>query len=188
MSERIKVYQQVLNEIQRLIKEDGYIPGDKLPSERQLSVQLNTARSSVREALRAIELLGIIETRQGEGTYLRDYQTYQAVQLLASFVLQNTHVLEELQQAKQVLENHVLQSARLTEEQLEQIKEVLRDPSLSNEEKHHRFFVLFFEANNNQLLLQVWRLMQDFSDNMDQTIYPEQYYYDAIKKYNETIE
>ncbi|MGN8645780.1 FadR/GntR family transcriptional regulator [Gracilibacillus sp. HCP3S3_G5_1] len=188
MSERTKVYQQVLNEIQRLIKEDGYKPGDKLPSERQLSVQLDAARSSVREALRAIELLGIIETRQGEGTYLRDYQTYYAVGLLASFVLQGPQIQEELQQTKRVLENHVLSIASLSKEQLQQLMDILDDPYLSKEEKHLRFFLVFFKANGNQLLLKVWRLMQDFSENIEQDTYPEHYYYDMVKKYKKTIE
>ncbi|WP_018933540.1 FadR/GntR family transcriptional regulator [Gracilibacillus lacisalsi] len=188
MSERSKVYQQVLSEIQRLIKEDGYLPGDKLPSERQLSVQLDAARSSVREALRAIELLGIIETRQGEGTYLRDYQTYHAVELLASFVLQDSRIQEELQQAKKVLENYVLSIDSLSDQQLTQLREILADSSLSKEEKHHRFFLVFFKANDNQLLLRIWRLMQDFSENIEQDVYPDQYYCDMLKKYKKTIE
>ncbi|UOQ86277.1 FadR/GntR family transcriptional regulator [Gracilibacillus salinarum] len=163
MSERTKVYQQVLTEIQRLIKEDGYLPGDKLPSERQLSVQLNAARSSVREALRAIELLGIIDTRQGEGTYLRNYQTYQAVGLLASFVLQDSKTQSELAEAKQVLEDHVISSMTATDQQIEQLTEIINDQALTDEEKHHRFFSVFFEAYGNQLLLKIWRLMEDFS-------------------------
>ncbi|QGH35303.1 GntR family transcriptional regulator [Gracilibacillus salitolerans] len=185
MSERIKVYQQVLSEIQRLIKEAGYLPGDKLPSERQLSVQLDAARSSVREALRAIELLGIIETRQGEGTYLRDYQTYHAVELLASFVLQDSQTQEELQQAIKVLEKHVLSVDSISDQQLQRLIEILDDPSLSKEEKRHRFFLVFFKANGNHLLFKMWRLMQDFSEYVEQADYPDQYYYDMVKKYKE---
>ncbi|SFM08019.1 DNA-binding transcriptional regulator, FadR family [Gracilibacillus orientalis] len=188
MSERIKVYQQVISEIQRLIKEDGYLPGDKLPSERQLSVQLDAARSSVREALRAIELLGVIETRQGEGTYFRDYQTYHAVELLASFILQGSQIQEELQQAKKLLENHVLSVDSLSDQQLGQLMKILDEPSLSKGEKHHRFFLVFFKANDNQLLLKIWRLMQDFSENMEQKAYPDQYYFDILKKHKNTIE
>ncbi|MFG1688513.1 FadR/GntR family transcriptional regulator [Nonomuraea sp. NPDC049269] len=46
-------------------------PGTRLPSERQLSETLGVGRSTVREALKALDVLGIIEVRQGDGTYLR---------------------------------------------------------------------------------------------------------------------
>lgn len=60
-----KVYQEVLEEIRNYIVDHQLQDGDRLPSERELAEQLNAGRSSVREALRAIELLGLIETRHG---------------------------------------------------------------------------------------------------------------------------
>lgn len=49
---------------------EGYAPGDRLPSERQLGQALGIGRSVVREALRSLALLGIVELRRGDGTYL----------------------------------------------------------------------------------------------------------------------
>ncbi|WP_058307115.1 FadR/GntR family transcriptional regulator [Gracilibacillus massiliensis] len=187
MSERKKVYQLVLMEIQRLIKEDGYVPGDKLPSERQLSIQFDAARSSVREALRAIELLGIIETRQGEGTFLRNYQTYHAVEVLASFVLQDTRTKIELQEAQKVLEQHVLSLDSIPDHMLKKLEALVEDSSLTKEEKHHHFFSVFFEENGNQLLFKMWRLMQDFQANMELEVSPD-YYRNIVKKYRKTQE
>ncbi|SHN05923.1 FadR/GntR family transcriptional regulator [Gracilibacillus kekensis] len=187
MSERKKVYQLVLMEIQRLIKEDGYVPGDKLPSERQLSIQFDAARSSVREALRAIELLGIIETRQGEGTFLRNYQTYHAVEVLASFVLQDSRTKNELQEAQKVLEQHVLSEESIPDHTLKQLEALVDDLSLTKEEKHHYFFSGLFEANGNQLLFKMWRLMQDFQANMELKVSPD-YYEDIIEKYKKPQE
>src|SRR3712207_8707982 len=49
--------------------------GDKLPSERELSTQLGVSRSSVREALRSLDILGVVVSIQGEGTYIQgDFQ------------------------------------------------------------------------------------------------------------------
>ncbi|MDY0405348.1 GntR family transcriptional regulator [Virgibacillus sp. 179-BFC.A HS] len=84
-----KVYQAVLKEIRTYIEEHHLQPGDKLPSERELAEKLDAGRSSIREALRAMELLGLIETRRGEGTFLTTYQPYQSVELLSSFILKN---------------------------------------------------------------------------------------------------
>lgn len=49
----------------------GIPPGGKLPPERELAALLGVGRSNVREALKALDLLGLIEIRQGDGTYLR---------------------------------------------------------------------------------------------------------------------
>src|SRR5690625_1924677 len=99
-SSKIKVYEEVLNEIQTYIEENELVDGDKLPSERELAEQLNAARSSVREALRAIELLGLIETKRGEGTFLKKYQPYQTVELLAAFILRQPITIQELFEMK----------------------------------------------------------------------------------------
>ena len=63
--------------------------GGKLPSERELAERLQVGRSTVREALRSLELLGIIETRRGEGTFLSDFRKHQLVELLSTFILQD---------------------------------------------------------------------------------------------------
>lgn len=55
-----KVYEGILLQIHEIVQRDNLVPGDKLPSERELSEQLGAGRSSVREALRALELLGLI--------------------------------------------------------------------------------------------------------------------------------
>lgn len=47
------------------------VPGDRIPSERQLATSLGIGRSAVRDALRPLTWLGIVEVRQGDGTYLR---------------------------------------------------------------------------------------------------------------------
>jgi GntR family transcriptional regulator, transcriptional repressor for pyruvate dehydrogenase complex len=46
-------------------------PGDRLPPERQLAISMGVGRSAVREALAAMELLGVVDVRPGSGTYLR---------------------------------------------------------------------------------------------------------------------
>ena len=56
--------------------------GGKLPSERELAERLQVGSSTVREALRSLELLGLIETRRGEGTFLSDYRKHQLVEVI----------------------------------------------------------------------------------------------------------
>src|SRR5579859_7076909 len=65
-----RVYTVVVEQIRDLIETGHLKPGDKLPTERNLAEQLGISRSSVREALSALEVLGVIQSRQGLGNYV----------------------------------------------------------------------------------------------------------------------
>jgi GntR family transcriptional regulator, transcriptional repressor for pyruvate dehydrogenase complex len=68
---RNKVYEDVARQIERLILKK-LRPGDKLPSERELAELLSVSRSSIRDAIRSLELAGMVEPRQGAGTIVRE--------------------------------------------------------------------------------------------------------------------
>ncbi len=69
-TEQKKVFLDIVQQLRQLIKIEKIQAGEKLPSERVLSERLGVGRSSVREALRSLELLVLIETRHGVGTFL----------------------------------------------------------------------------------------------------------------------
>ncbi len=68
---RNKVYQEVARQLERRISQEMK-PGDLLPPERELVQMLGVSRSSVRDAIRSLELRGLLEPRQGVGTVVRD--------------------------------------------------------------------------------------------------------------------
>src|SRR5699024_12812352 len=96
MSPKQKVYLSVLDVVRNFIKEHNLKAGDKLPSERELAEKLQASRSSIREALRSLELLGLIEVRHGEGTFISTYRPFHTVELLASFILLESNTNREL--------------------------------------------------------------------------------------------
>jgi len=65
-----RLYRVVADRIVRLIADQGIAPGERLPAERELATQLEVSRASVREALIALELGGVIEVRGGSGVYV----------------------------------------------------------------------------------------------------------------------
>ncbi|BDH62794.1 hypothetical protein MTP04_29240 [Lysinibacillus sp. PLM2] len=65
-----KMYQQVISQIIEYIEHKNLSEGDRIPTERELSEMLNVSRASVREAIRSLELLGYLISKQGEGTYI----------------------------------------------------------------------------------------------------------------------
>ena len=67
-----KVYMKIVEQVRDLIKEGRLKPGDKLPPEQILAEKFGTSRPSVREALSALEILGITESRGGKGNFIKD--------------------------------------------------------------------------------------------------------------------
>jgi len=67
-----KVYMKIVEQVRDLIKEGKLKPRDKLPPEQVLAENFGTSRPSVREALSALEILGITESRGGKGNFIKD--------------------------------------------------------------------------------------------------------------------
>jgi DNA-binding FadR family transcriptional regulator len=66
-----RLYRQIADQIRALVKNGEFVPGSRLPPERDLARDLGVSRPSVREALIALELEGLVEVRIGSGIYVR---------------------------------------------------------------------------------------------------------------------
>ncbi|MFS0751193.1 FadR/GntR family transcriptional regulator [Oceanobacillus sp. 1P07AA] len=182
MTNKQKVYQSVIKELQRYIEINQLNAGDKLPSERELSDKLNAGRSSIREALRALELIGLIETRHGEGTFLNSYQSFQTVELLSSFILTQNNIKHEIPWTKQIIEKEATKLAieHLTEsdiEELEKIDQLYRE----DDDLHHYFFSFLLKKTNNLLMDRIWMLLEEFSSTVPKHYYIDGFYPRLIK-------
>lgn len=156
-----KIYILILEKIRELIDKNGLGPGDRLPSERELSETLNVGRSSVREALRSLELLGLIETRKGEGTFLADFRNHSLVEILSSFILTNEQSQEDVIETMEMIE---LAGLMLLLEK----DAPFFSPSLDGQQSFRReqFFQAVFEQINNRLLYKIWQLIIDFKQTI----------------------
>lgn len=174
-----KVYEGVLYQLKAYIEENQLSPGDKLPSERELSEQLGVGRSSIREAFRAMELLGLIETRRGEGTYMRSYRPYHMVELLSNFLLTEKRTKEELLTAMQMIEKEVLTilQHKLTSEQLYRLKDIIEGHV--GKERHHHVFDYLFSTCGQELLFSMWQFIAGFTNTVHHVHYDKSWY-DAV--------
>jgi GntR family transcriptional regulator, transcriptional repressor for pyruvate dehydrogenase complex len=66
-----RIYEEIVRQVKTMIAEGRLASGDRLPPERELAEKFLVSRTSVREALRALESLGLVEIRPGEGTFIR---------------------------------------------------------------------------------------------------------------------
>src|SRR5262245_61163494 len=67
-----RVSDQVVVQLRQLIKEEVLKPGDKIPGEYELAERFSASRASIREALRTLETMGLVEIKSGSGAYVAD--------------------------------------------------------------------------------------------------------------------
>ncbi|HFJ9440440.1 MULTISPECIES: FadR/GntR family transcriptional regulator [Bacillus] len=166
-SSNTKVYLEIVKKIRSIMEEDGLVAGDRLPSERELSSRLNVGRSSVREALRALELVGLIETRRGEGTFIRNFYDNGLVQLIAPFLLQDEKTIRDLLQTKRLLEKDMIRIVcnlpkETSSKVLSKLHQVLEGNENSIPTLHQTFFKTLIEQVDNYLLYRIWMIVNDY--------------------------
>ena len=125
-----KVYEEVARQIERLILQKMH-PGDKLPPERELAEMFGVSRSSVRDAMRSLELVGLVEPRQGAGTVVREISPDLLVSPLANVIAHKRQMEGELLDFRKMLEPPLAARAalRATVEEIIEMEEILRRQS-----------------------------------------------------------
>jgi GntR family transcriptional repressor for pyruvate dehydrogenase complex len=72
----LSVTDRAIASIQELIRSGALPPGSRLPPEHELAAQLGTGRSSIREAVKALELIRVLDVRHGDGTYVTSLEPH----------------------------------------------------------------------------------------------------------------
>ena len=116
-----------------MIRERGFKPGDKLPSERDLAVEFNMSRSALREGLIRLDTLRIIECRPKSGIYLQPYGAERSIEAMVLFAETNTPLsaaeVAQSVELRSVLESQALRLAcmRRTQDDLDRLQALLAD-------------------------------------------------------------
>jgi len=84
--EKQRIAEEIVEQLRSLILQGTYTPGDKLPPERKLAEQLGVNRASLREAIKKLEHMGLVKTRQGDGTRVLDWMQTAGLELVRHLV------------------------------------------------------------------------------------------------------
>src|SRR3954463_12239618 len=95
---------QIAARLIALITERQLRPGDRLPPERELAASMGVSRSSLREALRALAMVGVTEMRHGDGTYLTSLEPDALMRPVGLVLALSDSGLEELFEARKLVE------------------------------------------------------------------------------------
>jgi GntR family transcriptional repressor for pyruvate dehydrogenase complex len=168
--EKISITDEVVKRIRDTIKSGDYAVGDKLPTEMELRDQLGVGRSTIREAFRVLQAIGLIELKAGRGAFVKGYNdtTYETIK---KWFVEKEAELSELMEVRMAIEPLAVKLAiqRGTPKQIEQIREiheafrkaVERQDAIDLATLDESFHGAIVEASNNGLLIKIGRLIAD---------------------------
>lgn len=119
---------EVIKSIKRMILEGAFRPGDRLPVEKELAESLGVSRGSLREGISALSILGVVNTRQGDGTYVTDLDVGQLLAPLGFVVdLEGRGDARHVHAVRRILECEAarLAAGRITDGALAQARALL---------------------------------------------------------------
>ncbi|HJC35085.1 MAG TPA: GntR family transcriptional regulator [Candidatus Mediterraneibacter faecavium] len=157
--EKKSLYLKISDSIYSYIQMNGLQPGDKLPSEREMSSMLGTSRNSVREALRILEDRGLIYVKTGSGVFIQNPYGENN-----SFTVRLTNfTLHELQELQNTLDHQAVENAmeRATDEEKQQLislaSEMVRlaSDNLYSHILDHSFHSKLYEIGRNSVIHQL---------------------------------
>ena len=159
------ISQEISFRLERLILDGGLAPGQKIPSERQLSARLGVSRAVIREALHELQGRGVIETRHGKGSFVASMvpaaDELEEHNPLVHLYEGHPRTLYDLLEVREQLEGQAafLAAQRANSMDRHRITKAFRaleqeDP-LSNARPDHGFHLAIVEASHNPVLVHV---------------------------------
>ncbi len=154
--------------VSHLIRGD-WRSGDRIPAERELCQKLNVGRASLREALKALEIMGMIETRLGDGTYVCKRSEFFSRPLLWAITSSSEAEAHELVEARRLIEVELagMAAERVTPESLKQLGEHLDLMEKSKENPAEfaqadiNFHIAIGQAAHNSILMNALHLIRN---------------------------
>lgn len=155
---------QVYSQLKEKLLEGFWKVGEKLPSEHELCETLGVSRVTVRAAIQQLEILGLVETRHGGGTYVREFSGVQALDNLHPLLRINKHKdIIAILEYRQIMEKGTVKLAlrRMTAQDIKALEETYRkmvqfvDDPVRHAEADHSFHSLLANISQNPLLIKV---------------------------------
>ena len=124
---KTRIHEDVFRQIHQLIKAGKLRARDQLPSERELAETFKVSRTSVREALRALETQGLIVSRTGAGNFVADLPVESLIGPLARLLIDEKKALADVFEMRKLIEPHIaaLAAERATRNDIAQLKKIV---------------------------------------------------------------
>jgi GntR family transcriptional repressor for pyruvate dehydrogenase complex len=127
--QRRKIHQDIAGQVRDLIRDGVLKPGDRLPSERELADRFQVGRGSLREAMRALELQGMVVSRPGSGTFVSAESLEHLASIIVSTLTEANRNLANIFEVRHLLEPHIasLAAERATDQDCDRMDVAIDD-------------------------------------------------------------
>ena len=176
-----RVYEDIVGQVQALIQEGVLKPGDRLPPERELAERFQVSRSSLREAIRALELQGLVVSRPGAGTFVSTETVETILSIIAASINGSRDYLSDIFEVRHLLEPQIaaLAAERATPEDVQSMASSLQEQAEQIErgetgvEGDTAFHFAMARATHNKALVGVMSTIADIvRQSRDQSLQP----------------
>jgi len=168
--EKKRAYESIVQQVLDLIENGKLKQGDQLPSERELTEIFKVSRTTVREAIRTLESMKLLQSRQGNGTYVLASTEEDLVQPLAAALFNAKDDIRHIFYVRKIIEPHVAELAaeNATAQEIEEMEEILRRQEICVEkgeniiETDSAFHNLMAGATKNRVMERLTAALVDF--------------------------
>jgi GntR family transcriptional regulator, transcriptional repressor for pyruvate dehydrogenase complex len=124
---KTRIFESIVKQILEQIRDGDLSPGDRLPSERELSDMFQVSRNSVREALRTLEMMNYVEIRSGEGVFIKEISLDELMGPLVSSISSDKSMILDLLDVRDVIEVEMARRAAIysTDHDIKNLQECL---------------------------------------------------------------
>lgn len=167
-----KVYQQVVDQIQAMILDGKLKRGDRLPPEREMAELFHVSRTSIREAIRSLDILGLVESRQGGGNYIRNDFSGNVLEPLSILFKLNEGSFQDILETRKILESEsaALAAKRIDPRQRIELSRIMSELEKTDDEEERvaldaEFHLKIVEASGNYLVGTLYRAVSSIMKN-----------------------
>ena len=205
--QKINAVEQVFEQMQKLLIEGTWQPGDKLPSENELSAAFGVSRMTIRQAMQKLKALGLIETRTGSGSYVREVNPEDYLNELIPMMYIGSPSQIHVFQFREMIDSESVRiattmadknSLRKLEDMLDKMKKAAEEDNSTAFSKYDlKFHMIIVKMTGNPMIIKAYELLINvLKESMDYVIEKMKYepaldYHrsvlDAMKKKDEAL-
>jgi GntR family transcriptional regulator, transcriptional repressor for pyruvate dehydrogenase complex len=168
--EKKRAYESIVQQVLALIENGKLKQGDQLPSERELTEIFKVSRTTVREAIRTLESMKLLQSRQGNGTYVLASSEEELIQPLAAALFNAKDDIRDIFYVRKIIEPYVAELAaeNATAQEIEEMEEILQKQAACIErnesiiETDSAFHNLMASASKNRVIERLTVALVDF--------------------------
>ncbi len=165
------LYEEISRQIVQMINEGQWKPGDKIYGELELSKQFEVSRNSIRESIKALELVGVLESRTGIGTFVSEQAIVNINSMHLSDLIESETTLVELMETRLIIEPGLtfLAVKNATDDDIEELEAIIQKGKKALKDKNYTFDLgfefhkKFVNMSQNRILI---NLMDSITENL----------------------